>query len=476
MLRGHFGNMLDFPRVLLKTETHPNVLHRKEIMKTILYRSTVTHSSILVLSILIAAASFGACGGAQCPATSETASGTEPQSESPQSATPQPVPQTSEPGTRDASPQPIDEAAALTRLLTVSPIASEWFDERFQQQVPITSVEKIVLDGKAELGKFHAVVKVDGKYEAKFEKGVMPCSITLDDTGRIAGLWFHPLRLSTASFEDAQKKLNDLAGKVSVLVVDNEGKDLFAIRPDEPLAVGSAFKLAILDAMNQKIGKKARLWQQTISLQEKHRSLPSGQLQKWPIGSALTLSTLSNLMISISDNTATDMLLDWVGRDRIEKTVSHSKPFLSTREAFVLKSASNEELLQRYRGSDEKQRRKILREIASLTLPEAGGLNRQVTSDVEWHFSARELCATIARVSLLPSMQINPGLADKKEFDQIAFKGGSELGVLNFTTWVKKGNRSACVVATWNNDKDIDTRELAKPYRTLLSAARTHLE
>lgn len=429
---------------------------------------------IFLCLILITGGSLSACGASKCavvPPTIDNAPA-EPMTQ-------QSTQQTEESKTvedRPAPAPPVDEVGALTRLFTISPIESDWFDQRFLGAIPISKMEQLVSDIRAELGTFQSLAKVDDKYEASFEKGIQPCSISLDHNGRIAGLWLHTTRLNTASFEDAQKAFELLPGKISVLVVDSEGNDLFAQLPEESLAVGSAFKLAILDALNQKIGKKKALWKKTVALQEKHLSLPSGKLQEWPVGSSLTLSTLANLMISISDNTATDMLLDWVGRDRIEKNVLHSRPFLSTREAFVLKAKNNKDLIERYRAGDEKQRREILEEIAALPLPKAGDLSEGVTSDVEWFFSARELCSTIDKVAHLPAMQINPGLADKKDFDQIAFKGGSERGVLNFTTWVKKGERSACVVATWNDDKEIDSQELAKPYRALLAAARANLE
>lgn len=45
------------------------------------------------------------------------------------------------------------------------------------------------------------------------------------------------------------------------------------------------------------------------------KSLPGGILQNWPKGAPLTLHTLAGLMISQSDNTAADTLLEILGRD-----------------------------------------------------------------------------------------------------------------------------------------------------------------
>ena len=46
-----------------------------------------------------------------------------------------------------------------------------------------------------------------------------------------------------------------------------------------------------------------------MSCRSDRASLPSGITQSWPAGSPVTLQTLATLMISISDNTATDTLV-----------------------------------------------------------------------------------------------------------------------------------------------------------------------
>ncbi|MFL9455456.1 serine hydrolase [Tolypothrix bouteillei VB521301_2] len=48
-------------------------------------------------------------------------------------------------------------------------------------------------------------------------------------------------------------------------------------------------------------------WKDVVQLQPSEKSLPSGMLHTWPDGSYLTVQTLASLMISLSDNTATDI-------------------------------------------------------------------------------------------------------------------------------------------------------------------------
>src|SRR5262249_16388416 len=133
--------------------------------------------------------------------------------------------------------------------------------------------------------------------------------------------------------------LRALPGKVSVLVT-TDGKTDAELEPDAELAVASAFKLAVLAALREEIDAKKLAWAQVVSLKPEHKSLPGpeGLLQKWPDGAPLTLHTLATLMISRSDNTAADVLINVVGHAPLERLSPGNAPFLTTREAFVLKA------------------------------------------------------------------------------------------------------------------------------------------
>ena len=48
-------------------------------------------------------------------------------------------------------------------------------------------------------------------------------------------------------------------------------------------------------------------------------------------------------------------------------------------------------------------------------------------------------------------------MASPADWQHIAFKGGSESGVINLTTWlVGQSGMNYCVIATWNNDEVVD--------------------
>lgn len=176
---------------------------------------------------------FIGCGASQCPVCPTPTSATNPDPIKVETAV---VSQASGEGHSDRDDLPVlDEASALERLLTKKTANPDWFGDKFLEEVPVSAIQKIVSEVKNELGEFLSVTKVSDKYEVKFEKGVMPCNVSLDDKGRFSGLWLHPPILDTATFDEAEKMFRVLEGKRSVLVLDGDGNELFSEFPDKPL-------------------------------------------------------------------------------------------------------------------------------------------------------------------------------------------------------------------------------------------------
>ncbi len=312
-----------------------------------------------------------------------------------------------------------------------------------------------------------------GQFTLAFEKGAeMPMTLTINKQTppKIIGIFFGP---SIASFEDIKsiiKELKKLPGNVSFQVarLGNEIKVIHALHPDQVLAIGSTFKLYLLGTI---IGQ-GRPWDDVVELTGDHKSLPSGVLQSWPDGSPVTVHTLASEMISISDNTATDHLLHYLGRKAVESQLAamgntgpkRSWPMLTTLEMFKIKSDTG--LLREYIKSDVAGRRRALngrvKKMSRVDLaPYPDGIPVAI-EHVEWYASAADLCRAMDWFrrkndkKALDILAINSGVAMmKKEFDYIGYKGGSEPGVLNFT-WLlrtKKGEHYALSMG-WNNPAD----------------------
>jgi beta-lactamase class A len=369
----------------------------------------------------------------------------------------------------------ITPKAALERLFTERPVRAEWFAPVFLQQVPPAQLEAILQQLAAALGSYQSVEPDGPHFRVIFERGVVPAQISLDAQGRIQGLFFRPPQPRAAlTKEQVLTEFRRLPGQVSVLVLENN-REHFNLSADQVLAVASSFKLAVLEALRQQIEAGQRRWSDTVALRPEWKSLPTGTMQNEPDGTQISLERYATQMISISDNTATDALIHIVGRGEIERLSPRNRPFLTTREAFVLKNPQNQVWLERYRAASPAQRAALLPQLANLPLPSvevfAGG---PVAIDVEWFFSTRELCDLMGRVHALPMMSLNPGLANPADWQRVAFKGGSEPGVLNLTTWLLgRDGRQFCVSATWNNPQArLDESQFFLLYTSLLGTLK----
>ncbi len=369
----------------------------------------------------------------------------------------------------------ITPLTALVRVLTAPHEQSDWFAPAFLAQVNASQIEQVIDGIKARFGLYKGVApRPDGSYEVTFARGTVQAQIHLDERGRIDGLLFTQPRFTYVSRSSALHALRVLPGQVSLLITKN-GADVIAIDPDRSLAVGSAFKLAVLAALQARIKAGQLSWTQQVTLHAGDKSLPGGILQTKPDGLRYSVADLARYMISVSDNTAADLLIHLVGRPAIDPLIpAHDRPILTTHEAFVLKDPAHHDLRDRYLAANPADRVAILARADRLPLPSLQTLGPLLAKGppsprVEWFFSTRQLWGLMGQVGNLSQMSINPGVADPSEWTHVAFKGGSEPGVLNLTTMATARNGATYgVSATWNDAALLDEGRFESLYGSLL--------
>jgi hypothetical protein len=366
------------------------------------------------------------------------------------------------PETTQAEVLAAEEAAE--RLFSAEEIDPEWF----ANQGLSSAVPRVVKDLQEELGTLQAIEPCAPKCVARFEFGEFSFDIAVTSTGLISSLWIDPPVVYSASLVDAIAKFEELPGDVSVYIT-GDGKALEELNGDNILAVGSTFKLVVLKALDQLIGAGKLDWQQVVEFDDAWRSLPSGQLRDWPSGAPLTVHTLASLMISTSDNTATDALIDLVSRGSLETISPLNRPFLTTRELFQLKRRDATEIRRAFVEGNFDERMRILESLSEDPLPVIGDLNTDPLLQIEWFFSGEELCKLMDAVRHLDVAQINPGIALKSDWEEVAYKGGSDFGALNFTTALTATDgKRYCVSATWNHNVALDETAFSMLYAGLL--------
>ncbi|HLY01027.1 MAG TPA: serine hydrolase [Candidatus Cybelea sp.] len=356
------------------------------------------------------------------------------------------------------SPAPAQSANDLARsridtMLRTGHADASWFSAGFLAQVSVAEVDAVIAGLMDKLGAYHSVEFTPTKFIARFAKGTDDVLIHIDADMRIDGLLFKAPEIAASSLDDALTTLRHVTGTVSYVIAEKGRPDPAALNPSEVLAVGSTFKLAVLNALLDEVTSGSRHWNDVVPLAARWKSLPSGVLQTWPAGTPLTLATYAAEMISISDNTAADALLRIVGPTALKRYAGSNEPFLTTREMFILKSDEGASMGGMYLTVDSATgRAEVLRRVDALPLPGIEQLMNAPNLAIEYHYSVRDLCKLMERVASLPLMSINPGAADAADFNHVAYKGGSDIGVINMTTMVTthRGTK-LCFSATAND-------------------------
>lgn len=295
------------------------------------------------------------------------------------------------------------------------------------------------------------------------------------------------------TLEEAADRLAEL-GTLRLLaaeVVDGRCVPLYRAASDEPAPIGSVMKLYVLGALADAIDAGEVAWDDEIVIQDGLKAPPTGILQDRPDGSTVSVEEAALLMISISDNTATDHLIDLLGRERIEGSLGEwgntapdlNIPFLTTRELIALKVGPGSGLRQQYLEGTVAERRDILDQISDLTPADIPVFTWTEPVDphrLEWFASPADLCALLVLLDarageagepLSTILTENPGVPDDGDrWVEIAFKGGSEPGLLAMSWLVTDADGDTFVLAgsVVNPDATFDQTEAA----LLFGAAR----
>lgn len=130
-------------------------------------------------------------------------------------------------------------------------------------------------------------------------------------------------------------------GEFSVAVVDSDGV-VSQVNGDKPFPLASVFKLPLLLAIlsDQEKGKYPGL-NTSLLITTSDQCIGSGHLQKRPVGSSVTVHEAAKLMMSVSDNTATDLLFRKFGTDSLDRWLgslglNSSQIILTNRQAWLL--------------------------------------------------------------------------------------------------------------------------------------------
>ena len=403
------------------------------------------------------------------------------------------------------SPMLTQRANDVVTLLNGEGDPAALLTPEFLAQVPPAAIRQLSGQITGQIGRAQRVSELvprdatSGSAVILFERGTARIKLVVGADGKIAGLLIsgiEPAASAALTTLDAVSAALTTLDAVAAEFRKLPGTTAFAVEslsgptargapttrgaqtgaqvaPDAALAIGSSFKLVILAELVRQIDAGQRKWDDTITLDG--HELPGGGYTQKPAGTRVPLRELAEAMIKISDNSATDLLLFTLGRERVEAMATRlgwgsplNRPFLGTMEVFKLKGAFGGALGRRYAAETLSGKRYLLAgEVAATPGSAIGALfadGRPVQIDtLEWFASPRELAGTMrwfkdhttaAGIEARRILAINPGplggMGDA--FSYIGYKGGSEPGVISMTLLLRdKANRWSAVSASWNN-------------------------
>jgi hypothetical protein len=230
---------------------------------------------------------------------------------------------------------------------------------------------------------------------------------------------------------------------------------IHAVAPSTARPTGSQFKLWVLGALVNEIRAGHISWDQGVTVTDADRSIgnseASGSIQFAATGASVPVEEAATKMISISDNTAADILSKLVGRDAVEAQVRRwsehaaaNTPFLTTRQMILLHYVAG--LGDRYLATSRDERAAFLTSsvdpVPLAQLATGYSSDPRFIDDIEWFASPDDICRAFAGLqqlskqsALAPLNRVmsveDAGIGlDRSTWPTVWFKGGSEPGVL----------------------------------------------
>ncbi len=377
-----------------------------------------------------------------------------------------------------------NRASELLEILKGSEKEERFFASSFIDAIPLTQFRALVTQLKARYGEPANISRIipasdqDGTVEIAYAKATLAMRMVLDSKAPypVIGLQVTGANVTNDTLAKIKKEFASLPG-IAGFEIAELGSDrtnvIASFNANKQFAIGSTFKLYVLAALSSKITDKSRNWKDVVPLYRK--SLPSGILQDWPRNTPMTLQSLATLMISISDNSATDILMSELGSKATDDLVyksGHSAPekmlpMLKTIEFFDLKMPEKADVRALYVSATTSEQRELLNTHSVGLFPKsiqiANLANTPLHIDtIEWFAAPSDITGLlkilddiqdpIVKNILSINSIIPPG--DALRWSYIGGKGGSEPGVISFAFLTKsKSGKIYAVSGSWNNSE-----------------------
>lgn len=111
-------------------------------------------------------------------------------------------------------------------------------------------------------------------------------------------------------------------GRVSLYARNLDTGREFGVNPDERVRTASTIKLPIACALAREVAARRARWDERLVIRARDKVSGSGVLADFTDGARVSLRDAMTLMIIVSDNTATNLILDRIRADTVNDTMS----------------------------------------------------------------------------------------------------------------------------------------------------------
>lgn len=303
-----------------------------------------------------------------------------------------------------------------------------------------------------------------------------------------------------ASWHDVDATLSRTGARYSyqvALVNDGHCQPVAGTNTDQSLPLASIFKLYVLYAVANAVSAGTVSWDDQLVITDKAKAVGSSGFEL-PAGAHVSVRSAAEKMISTSDNMATDLLIDKVGTDAVERALvaaghhdpASMTPFPTMHELFSV-GWGEPDLREQWKRATPQGRVQLLRQANSRPYqPDPTRAHTPASGyGAEWYGSAEDICRVHVALqasavgAAAPVKQILgavPGIdLDRDQWPYIGAKAGGLPGDLTFSWYAVDKDAQPWVVSfqlNWPRDHGPSvagwTMQIAKQVFALLGKQR----
>ena len=124
------------------------------------------------------------------------------------------------------------------------------------------------------------------------------------------------------NLDDVKNSINDLDGKAGLYYYNLKDGSSYGINENESFIAASVIKIPVMIELFRECYGGKMNFSDTLLINEKEKAPEEGAIAYMHDGAEVTLQDLCNLMIILSDNTATNMLINHIGIDNINDAMA----------------------------------------------------------------------------------------------------------------------------------------------------------